>query len=180
MKTYQYQATEITLMHGDLLDEEVDAIVCPANSFNQMRGGIAGVIRQRGGEIIEQEAMAQAPVAVGQAVVTTAGKLPARHVIHAPTMKLPVQNATIEGVVLSVRASLSCADQHGYNTIAFPGMGTGIGGVSYADAARAMLAETKRYLGEGQSHLRSVIFVGRSQELYDAFVADAEPLFGKQ
>lgn len=180
MKTYRYGATEIVLKQGDLLDEGVEAIVCPANSFNQMRGGIAGVIRQRGGEIIEQEAMAQAPVAVGQAVVTTAGKLKAKHVIHAPTMKLPVQNATIEGAVLSVRAALACADQHNFKSIAFPGMGTGIGGLSYADAARAMLTETKRYLDESQSHLRSVIFVGRSQELYDAFVAAADPLLGKK
>ena len=154
-------------------------MVCPANSFNHMRGGIAGVIRQHGGDIIEQEAMAKAPVAVGQAVITTAGKLKAKHVIHAPTMRLPVQKTTPVAVKQSVRASLQCADHYHLQSIAFPGMGTGVGGVSYEDASEAMLREIKRYLTEENTGLISVTIVAYSQAFCNALMIVADSLFQK-
>ena len=77
----------IELWNGDICDLEVDAIVNPANSMGIMGGGAAGAIRRKGGDKIQQEAMACAPIAVGAAVVTTAGKLHAKSVIHAPPWK---------------------------------------------------------------------------------------------
>ena len=177
MKSYQCNKAVVIIKKGNLLDETEDAIICPANSFNQMRGGIAGVIRQQGGDIIEQEAMAKAPVAVGQAVITSAGRLTVKRVIHAPTMRMPVQKTSVEAVRQSVRAALKCADHYHLQSVAFPGMGTGVGGVSYGDAAIGMLQEIKRYLTEQTNGLTKVTVVAYSQGLYDSLIEAATSLF---
>lgn len=78
---------EIEVLLGSLLDVKADAIVNPANSYGYMGGGVAGVIKRAGGEEIEREAIKKAPIPVGSAVITTAGRLPFKGVIHAPTME---------------------------------------------------------------------------------------------
>lgn len=177
MKNHQLNKAIIIIKQGNLLHETVDAIVCPANSFNQMRGGIAGVIRQQGGDIIEQEAMAKAPVAVGQAVITTAGNLTVKYVIHAPTMKMPVQKTTGEAVKQSMYAALKCADHYHLQSLAFPGMGTGVGGVPYSEAASVMLQEVKKYLTERNTGIAQVTIVAYSEGFYESLVEAASSLF---
>ncbi|MEX2689946.1 MAG: macro domain-containing protein, partial [Candidatus Njordarchaeum guaymaensis] len=76
---------EIIVIKGDITKMDVDAIVNPANSLLIMGGGVAGAIKRRGGQIIEDEAVKQGPIPVGNAVITSAGNLKARYVIHAPT-----------------------------------------------------------------------------------------------
>jgi len=76
---------EISVVQGSLLEVQADAIVNPANSLGLMGGGVAGVIKRFGGEEIEKEAVSKAPIPVGSAVLTSAGKLPFKGVIHAPT-----------------------------------------------------------------------------------------------
>ncbi len=76
----------ISVVHADITQLAVDAIVNAANSELWMGGGVAGAIKRAGGTVIEQEAMAKGPIPVGEAVVTSAGRLPCRHVIHAATM----------------------------------------------------------------------------------------------
>ena len=89
---------KITVLQGDLTKLKVDAIVNPANSFGEMGGGVAGVIRRIGGEEIEREAVRQAPIPIGKAVVTTAGSLPCKKVIHAPTMVNPSERTDTASV----------------------------------------------------------------------------------
>jgi O-acetyl-ADP-ribose deacetylase (regulator of RNase III) len=108
-----------------------------------MGGGASGAIKRRGGDKIQQEAMACAPIAVGAAVVTTGGKLHARAVIHAPTMEEPGLKIGVENVRRATRAALIAAAHHGFEVIAFPGLGTGIGGVDRDEAARAMVDEIR-------------------------------------
>jgi O-acetyl-ADP-ribose deacetylase len=74
---------EIEIVQGDITDERTDVIVNAANNHLWMGSGVAGAIKRKGGEIIEQEAVAQGPVNVGDAVLTSAGKLAARNIIHA-------------------------------------------------------------------------------------------------
>ena len=124
---------------GDLTKVETDAICNPANSLMYMGGGVAGALKRAGGEIIEREALRHAPVPIGKAIPTTAGKLRARWVIHAPKMERPAMTTTGEKVYRATLAALRCADEVGAGSIAIPGMGTGVGGVSFEDAARAMV-----------------------------------------
>ena len=91
---------------GDLTEMDAEAIVNPANSLGVMGGGVALAIRRKGGREIEEEARAKAPIHVGSAVLTTGGRLKARHVIHAPTMAMPAERIGIENVALATRAAL--------------------------------------------------------------------------
>jgi len=160
---------ELVLLREDLLRVEAQGVVNPANSLGEMGGGVAGLIRSRGGEIIQAEAMARAPIPVGTAVATTAGSLPFRHVIHAPTMELPAMRTTAEKVSLAVAAALACADELGLRSLAFPGMGTGVGRVSHRDAARAMLEAARRF---SPWSLQEVVFVAFEEEMLRAFEAE--------
>ena len=76
------------IIAGDLVEQEVDAIVNAANNDLILGGGVAGAIRSRGGPSIQQECDSHGSVAVGEAAVTGAGELAARHVIHAASMAL--------------------------------------------------------------------------------------------
>ena len=123
----------------------VDAVVSPANSLGIMGGGVAGALSRKGGPLIQREAMSLAPIAVGAAVVTNAGHLWAKNVIHAPTMEEPGQKVAVESVRRAMRAALLAAAQRGFEVIAVPGLGTGLGGADPADAARAMVNELRAH-----------------------------------
>lgn len=130
---------EIRFEVGDLTELEIEAIVNPANSEGEMGGGVAGVIRKKGGKHIEEAAMEQAPIPIGKAVLTEAGgKLKCRYVIHAPTMETPVQRTSVEKIQKAVRAALVLAREEEIRHLAIPGMGTGTGKVPVEAAAQAM------------------------------------------
>jgi O-acetyl-ADP-ribose deacetylase len=133
-----------------------------------MAGGVAEALKSRGGQQIEDEARAAAPVAVGAAVVTTGGELFARHVIHAPTMEEPGTKIGVENVRRATRAALIAAARNGFETIAMPGMGTGVGGVPVDEAARAMVDELRAHK---QPLPSTVYLVGTNETLLAAFEA---------
>lgn len=130
---------------ADLVNLPVDAIVNPANSLGIMQGGVAGAIRAAGGPTIEEEARASAPIAVGAAVVTTAGDLFAKAVIHVPTMEEPGQKIGVENVRRATRAALLAAARFNHEVVAFPAIGAGAGGVPFDEAARAMVDELRAH-----------------------------------
>jgi O-acetyl-ADP-ribose deacetylase (regulator of RNase III) len=135
----------IHIAKSDITEMPVDAVVNPANSLGIMGGGVAAALSRKGGPAIQREAMSLAPIAVGAAVVTTAGQLWAKHVIHAPTMEEPGIKIGIENVRRATRAALIAAARHNFETIALPGMGTGLGGVDPSDASRAMVDELRAH-----------------------------------
>jgi O-acetyl-ADP-ribose deacetylase (regulator of RNase III) len=135
----------IHIAKSDITEMPVDAVVNPANSLGIMGGGVAAALSRKGGPSIQREAMSLAPIAVGAAVVTNAGSLWAKHVIHAPTMEEPGIKVGIENVRRATRAALIAAARHGFDTIALPGMGTGLGGVDPADASRAIVDELRAH-----------------------------------
>ncbi len=147
---------------GSLLEVEVDAIVNPANSLGLMGGGVAGIIKRFGGEEIEREAVSKAPIPVGSAVLTTAGKLPFQGVIHAPTMEEPAMETTEEKVRKAVRAGLELADRMGFESIAMPGMGTGVGRLPKDVSAKAMIEEIKSFQAKS---LKRVVLVDIDQHM---------------
>ncbi|RLI92530.1 MAG: macro domain-containing protein [Candidatus Altiarchaeales archaeon] len=160
--------TRIIVKKGDITREEVDAIVNPANSLGVMGGGVAYAIKRVGGEEIEREAMKKAPIPLGNAISTNAGKLKAKFIIHAPTMKNPVEKIDIENVRRATLAALKLASKLKVESIAFPGMGTGVGGVNKEDAANAMVNTIKSFINEDKI-IKRIILVGFDDELENAF-----------
>jgi len=163
-----YKNVTITVTLGDITKLEVDAIVNAANSLLIMGGGVAGAILRAGGSEIQEEASRKAPVPVGKAVATTAGKLKAKYVIHAPTMERPAMPTSKQNVKLAVKGALECARQLGIGSIAFPGMGTGVGGLDLEEAASVMVAEMKRHIESGTA-LKNIMLVGFNIDLTHAF-----------
>ena len=137
---------QIEIVQGSILDTDAPAIVNAANSHGMMGGGVAGVIRRAAGEEVEKEAMRQAPIPIGQAVVTSGGHTPFQGIIHAPTMPKPAMRIPAENVGLATRAALTVADEHHFSSVAIPGMGTGVGGVSPTDAASKMIEEIQSFI----------------------------------
>jgi O-acetyl-ADP-ribose deacetylase (regulator of RNase III) len=136
---------QVHVARADIYTLPVDAIVNPANSLGIMGGGTSGLIRRHGGDAIQHAAMAAAPIAIGAAVVTIAGALPCRHVIHAPTMEEPGIKIGAENVRRAARAALIAADANQFKMIAFPGMGTDLGDVPADEAARAIVEEIRAH-----------------------------------
>lgn len=152
------ESSLIQIIHGSILGVDVDAIVNAANSYGIMGGGVAGVIKRAAGPEVQDEAMKKAPIPVGEAVLTTAGKIKTRFngIIHAPTMPEPSIRIPAANVGLATRAALRLAETQRFTSIALPGMGTGVGGVTHEVAAAQMIAEIRAH--QAQS-LRSIILV---------------------
>ena len=157
---------QVHVAKGDITLIPVDAIINPANSLGIMGGGVAGAIKRRGGESIQQEAMACAPIAVGAAVVTGAGRLHTKAVIHAPTMDEPGTTIGVENVRRAIRAALIAATHRGFEVLAIPGMGTGVGGVDVDEAARAIVDEV-RALKQPSPH--TIYLIDIDDSVVDAF-----------
>lgn len=168
MFNVEYKGVAIRVVKGDLTKVEAYAIVNPANSFGYMGGGVALAIKRAGGEEIEREAVAKAPIEVGKAVATSAGRLKARFVIHAPTMVNPAGETDEEKVGLATLAALKCAEEKNARSVAFPGMGTGVGGLSYKTAADVMVGAIKDFLSNSKV-LKEIILVAYNEELYGEF-----------
>jgi len=166
----------LELVAGDIAAQEVDAIVNAANNVLWMGSGVAGALKARGGEEIEREAMAQGPVAPGECVVTTGGRLPARHVIHAAVMGQDLR--TSAGLVeRATRAALAAAADRGMTSIALPALGTGVGGFPLRDCARTM-TQVIRDHAAGSTPLRRVRLVLYGREAFDAFAEVARAMLG--
>lgn len=165
---HTYKGTTITVVTGDITKLQVDAIVNPANSQLLMGGGVAGAILRAGGNDIQKQALIKAPIPIGKAVATTAGKLKAKHVIHAPTMTQPAMAATLEDVKAATKAALECAKHTHVGNLAFPGLGTGVGGLNPQDAANAMIEEITKHIQQGTT-IKQIILVGYNSNLATAF-----------
>ncbi|MDP9608426.1 MULTISPECIES: O-acetyl-ADP-ribose deacetylase [Streptomyces] len=163
--------TNITLALGDITEQTVDAVVNAANSSLLGGGGVDGAIHRRGGPDILGECRDLRAsrygkgLPAGQAVATTAGRLPARWVIHTVG---PVFSATEDRSVTLAscyRESLRIADELGARTVAFPAVSTGVYRWPLDDAARIALT-TVRAAGTSVDEVRFVLF---DQRAYDAF-----------
>jgi O-acetyl-ADP-ribose deacetylase (regulator of RNase III) len=163
-----YLGTKITVATGDITKLEADAIVNPANSQLIMGGGVAGALLRAGGNKIQQEALGKAPVQIGHAVATTAGNLKAKYVIHAPTMTRPAMAANLEDVRAAAGGALECARQMHIQSIAFPGLGTGIGGLDLQDAANVIVEEIKSHIEAGTT-IKKITLVAYDSSLVKAF-----------
>lgn len=120
-------AYRIEIVKGDITDVDVEAIVNAANNELWMGSGVAGAIKSAGGEIIEREAMAKGPIMPGEAVYSTAGKLPYKAVIHAAVMGQDLRT-TDKLIRQATVATLNIAEKLKLSSLALPAFGTGVGG----------------------------------------------------
>jgi O-acetyl-ADP-ribose deacetylase (regulator of RNase III) len=157
----------ITLIEGDITEQEVDAIVNAANSALVLGTGVAGAIRSKGGPSIQQECDAHGPIDVGDAAVTGAGDLPARFVIHAAGMP-PGGEATEDSVRSSVRKSFELARAQGCQSVACPAVGAGVGGLGMQRCAEISIEEARAHLA-GEDGLEEIRFVLFGEPAYRVF-----------
>ena len=156
---------QLEVVDGDIAALAVDAVANAANDHLWMGAGVAGALKRAGGAEIEREAMAKGPIPVGTAVATTAGRLPARYVIHGAVMAQDLRtNADL--VRRTTRACLVLADELGCRSLALPAFGTGVGGLPLDDCARVMVDEVRAF---GPHSLDRVVFAVFGRGAYDSF-----------
>lgn len=145
-RTFPHQKS-LVLVQGDITAEVVDAIVNAANSYLQHGGGVAGAIVRKGGAIIQEESDRIRYVAVGEAALTGAGKLPARHVIHAvgPRWGEGDEDAKLKN---AVHNSLALAAKQQFRTVSLPAISAGIFGFPLARCAGIILQTAAAYLAD--------------------------------
>ncbi len=157
----------LDVAEGDITDYEGDAIVNAANNHFWMGGGVAGAIKRRGGPEIEQEAMRQGPRPVGEAIITSGGNLKAKYVIHAAVMGQDLQTDASK-ILSATRSSLQLAESYKMGSIAFPALGTGVGGFPLSEAAEIMVGTAHNFLKTSLT-LKRVTFVLFDREAFDIF-----------
>jgi len=158
---------KIKVVQGDITEMEVDAIVNAANNHLWMGVGVAGAIKRKGGGEIEDEAMKKGPISVGEAVVTSAGKLKAQYVIHAAVMGQDL--ITNEEYMKNATSnSLKRAEELKINSVAFPAFGTGVGGFPMDRCARIMLDEVKNF-SKKSKYVKEIVFVLFDKKGYDTW-----------
>ena len=129
----------IELWNGDICDLEVDAIVSPAATSLWMSTGIAGELKRAGGEAIEFAALRQAPVSLGDAIVTPAGSLAAKVVIHAVSLERD-RRTSGPAIDRAARSAMARVRELNLSSVAFPALGTGIGGFPLDEARKSRAA----------------------------------------
>jgi O-acetyl-ADP-ribose deacetylase (regulator of RNase III) len=161
-------STTFSIVRGDITEAEVDAVVNAANAELWMGAGVAGAMKRKGGTVIEEEAVRQGPIEPGEAVLTVAGNLPATHVIHAAAMGRDLK-ADADKIAAATRSSLAIAEKHRMLSIAFPALGSGVGGVPPTQSADTMISTVVDHVRTGKTSLEKVVFVLSQDETLTAF-----------
>ena len=176
MIAFRLPPLTLEIVDGDVAAQTTDAVVNAANNEFWMGSGVAGAIKFRGGVNIEVEAMAQGPVEPGECVVTTGGKLAARHVIHAAVMGQDLQTSA-DVIGRATRNALRAAEAHRLTSVALPAFGTGVGGFPFDECARIMIDAVRAHAAEAAA-LALVRFVLHGQHAYRVFAETAGAMLG--
>jgi O-acetyl-ADP-ribose deacetylase (regulator of RNase III) len=177
---------QIEIRQGDITEQaDVDAIVNAANTDLVLGAGVAGAIRRKGGDIIDEEGRRQAPIRLGEAAVTSAGRLPNKYVIHAAAMgyrpedqavaKKPGTASSAEIIHQATTNSLRRAEQLKLKSIAFPALATGVARFPVDECAQVMIGAVREYeAAHPASSIERVVFVLFSESDYAIFKQVAE------
>lgn len=157
----------LELVEGDITEMQTDAIVNAANARLVLGGGVAGAIRRKGGPKIQEECNKIGGTFVGGAVITTAGNLKAKHVIHAVGPRMGEGNED-EKLKTATLNSLKLADENNLKSISFPAISTGVFGFPIERCAEIMLKTVIDYL-KCQTGLEKVVFCLFGQDAYKVF-----------
>jgi len=159
----------VEVLDADITTLDVDAIANAANTDLAHGGGVAGAIARAGGPEVQRESDARAPIALGDAVETTAGAMPSRWVIHAATMALGGPTSA-EIIRRATASTLARAEALGARSLALVAFGTGVGGFPLEEAARIEVEEVRAHLERG-SRLERIIFAVHGERARAAFDA---------
>jgi O-acetyl-ADP-ribose deacetylase len=169
-------AGEVVVVVGDLTMQDVDAVVNAANEHLQHGGGVAAALARGGGRSVQQESSAyvaaHGPLEPGQAAVTTAGKLPATHIIHVvgPRYRRGQDNRRL--LEQAVVAALDAAEELGLHSVALPAISAGIFGYPADEAGRVIADTARRWLTEVERGVTEVRLVGFDEAAAAHFAAD--------
>lgn len=149
--------TVIRLQQGDLTALEVEAFVFYAREDLVLGSGYGTAIQMRGGAAVKKELDKIGRLAPGEAVITSAGEMKAKYIIHAcgPKFQEPDLEKKLARTMIS---TLQAANERGIKTLAFPPMGTGFYGVPLELSARVMLTTLQSFLG-GRTSLEQVLII---------------------
>jgi O-acetyl-ADP-ribose deacetylase (regulator of RNase III) len=142
---------QVEVVQGDLLEQSVEVIV---NAWNRniipwwllLPQGVSGAIKRRGGTQPFREVAKHGPIPLGKAVLTSAGKLPFRGIIHAAGINM-LWRASEYSIRQSVRNAMQIVQREGFASVAFPLIGAGSGGFSEAKALEIMQDELRQLKG---------------------------------
>ena len=177
----QVEGTRIVILEGDLTVQDVDVLVNAANEVLRGGGGVDGAIHRAGGPAIMSECDSirerQGGCPTGQAVITTAGDLPAKHVIHAVGPVWTGGDRDEDRLLASAyEESLKLARSHGLKSVAFAAISTGVYGFPVARAARIALDTAVGFAQAGGfDEIRLVLF---ESDLYDYYALLALAEYG--
>ena len=166
----------IEVYKGDITQLELDALVNAANNRLWMGGGVAGALKRAGGKEIEDEAVKKGPIPIGEAIVTAAGKLKAKYIIHAAVMGQDLKTDA-EKIRQATKNSLLRADELGIKSIVFPALGTGVGGFPLDECARIMIGQVHQH-STRITELRRVVFALYDEPAYQAFKQELDTQLG--
>lgn len=168
--------TTIRLVSADLPERDVDAIVNAANSRLQHGGGVAGAIVRKGGRSIQDESDKIGYVPVGGAAMTTAGKLKARHVIHAVGPRMG-EGDEVNKLRKAINSVLTLATEKTLRSISVPAISAGIFGFPKDRCASILVGETTAFLKNNPAtSLELVEFCIYDEEAYEFFLKEIEKL----
>ena len=161
-------AARLEVLQADVTKLEVDAIANAANTHLLHGGGVAAAIARAGGPELQRESREKAPVVLGGAVATTAGRMPARWVIHAATMVDPGGTTSADVIERATRSTVECAESLGARSLALVAFGTGVGGFPLDEAASIMVGVVRAF--ETRS-LERIVFAVHGDAAERAFAA---------
>jgi O-acetyl-ADP-ribose deacetylase (regulator of RNase III) len=172
-----FTKTLVEVVEGDITKIEVDAIVNAANTRLRGGGGVDGAIHRAGGPEILEDCMKYDRCPTGEAVATTAGRLPAKHVIHTvgPVWK---GGGAGEPALLSscYRNSLALAARKGCRSVSFPSISTGVYGYPFDDACRVAISAIRDFCASDMSLERVLLvaFGSPDAERYEAILEEID------
>jgi O-acetyl-ADP-ribose deacetylase len=163
---------QLIIRRGSFLNEDVDALIIPANATGTLLGEILDEVKAVGGEEIEEASIAEAPVPVGEAIATTAGLLRCKAIIHAPIMDYPDGKCDEHMVKCAVEAGLELAEVNRFSRIALPLRWT----ISTALASETVMAAL---LAHPAVFIQEVILEDHEEALVAAWQAELKRLSEK-
>jgi O-acetyl-ADP-ribose deacetylase len=176
LKEILLKTIRVRVIHGDITEAPVDALVNAANSHLQHGGGVAGAIVRKGGSIIQKESDLIGYVPVGESALTTAGTLPARYVIHTVGPRWGEGNEEAK-LRSAVRSALDLAEQKGFTTIAMPAISAGIFGFPKDRCAHIILGEVAAFAAVAKA-IGTIDLYLMDPEIIDLFLKEIEQAEG--
>lgn len=170
---------QILIKQGDITLETTDAIVNPANGQLSHGGGAALAIAQAGGPEIQEESnriiRTSGALPTGKAVITTAGKLPCKYVIHTVGPRMG-EGQESEKLRKAIWSALTLAELYNLNSLSLPSVSSGIFGFPKDKCAEILLQTTAEFLQQPELSLQTVVMCNRDSKTYNLFLEKMEKI----